>query len=294
VTTGPAEIFDLGYQPYEGERTGRWLRRRAIWRDSVRTTLGLGRGMSAKIAPWLLIAFALVPAAVLIVLAAFLGSVASNSDDFSLPSYAEYYEFAVVPLSLFAAVIAPILLCPDRRDGVLALYGARPITSLDYVASRWVGFLTVMASLAILPEAALFAWNALDAPSFGTWWRENWDLLPRLVGAGLLAGAALTSLALVAASFTNRRAYATIGAVATLFIGSAIGGIAEDNFTGSLSDVLSLAALPHVIVDSARWIFADEAPGRPVSGGVSTLWLVGVTVALSALLFRRTGRMVRG
>ena len=57
--------------------------------------------------------------AVLVVLAAFLGSVPSDSDDFSLPTYAEYYEFAIVPLVLFAAVVAPLLLCPDRRDGVL-------------------------------------------------------------------------------------------------------------------------------------------------------------------------------
>jgi ABC-2 type transport system permease protein len=293
-TVGPAEIFDLGYQPYEGERTGRWTRRRAIWRDSVRTSLGLGRGVSAKIAPWLLIGFAFVPAAVLIVLAAFLGSVATSSDDFELPSYAEYYEFAVVPLSLFAAVVAPLLLCPDRRDGVLALYGARPIAPLDYVSSRWIGFLTVIASVACIPEAALFVWNALDAQSTGTWLGDNWDILPRLVGAGLLAGAALTSLALLAASFTTRRAYATIGAVAALFIGSAIGGIAEDNFTGSVADALSLAALPAVLVDSVHWIFGDELTDRPVSGAVSTLWLAGVTVALSALLLRRTGRLVRG
>jgi len=132
------------------------------------------------------------------------------------------------------------------------------------------------------------------APSTGPWLRDNWDVVPRLLGAGLLAGAALTSLALFTASFTARRAYATIGAVAVLFIGSAIGGIAEDNFTGSLSDALSLAGLPAVIVDSARWIFGDEEPGRPVSGAVSTLWLVGVTVALCALLFRRTGKQVRG
>jgi ABC-2 type transport system permease protein len=291
---GAAEIFDLGYQRYEGERAGRWSRRRAIWRDGIRISLGLGRGTSAKIAPWLLIAFALVPAAILIVLAAFLGSVATNPDDFDLPSYAEYYGFAIVPLSLFAAIIAPLLFCPDRRDGVLSLYGARPITPLDYVASRWAAFLTVIVGVAWLPEAALFFWNALDAHSTGSWFRENWDILPRLLGAGLLAGAALTSLSLFAASFTARRAYATIGAVAALFIGSAIGGIAEDNFTGTLSDALSLVALPHVIVDSARWMFADEEFGRPVSGGVTTLWLVGVTVVLCALLLRRTGKQVRG
>ena len=292
---GPAEIFDLGYQRYEGERTGRWSRRRAIWRDGVRISLGLGRGASAKIAPWLLIAFALVPAAVLIVLAAFLGSVATNPDDFELPSYAEYYEFAIVPLGLFASIVAPLLLCPDRRDGVLSLYGARPITALDYVASRWAAFFTVIAAVAIIPEASLFAWNALDAQSIGTFLRDNWDVVPRYIAAALLSGAAFTSLALFTASFTARRAYATIGAVAVLFIGSAIGEIAEDNFTGSLSDALTLAALPQVIIQSARWIFGDEEPGgRPVSGSVSALFVVGVTLVLAALLFRRTGRQVRG
>jgi hypothetical protein len=79
-----------------------------------------------------------------------------------------------------------------------------------------------------------------------------------------------------------------------LFIGSAIGGIAEDNFTGSISDALSLAALPVVIVDSARWIFADEELGRPVSGSTSAIFLVGLTVVFSAVLLWRTTRLVRG
>ena len=46
---------------------------RAIWRDGVRISLGLGRGTGAKIAPWLLIGLALVPIVVLVVIAAFLG-----------------------------------------------------------------------------------------------------------------------------------------------------------------------------------------------------------------------------
>jgi ABC-2 type transport system permease protein len=289
-----AEIFDLGYQPYDGERTSRWSRRRAIWRDGVRISLGLGRGTAAKIAPWLLISFALVPVVVMVVIAAFVGSAASDPDDFELPSYAEYYEFAVVPLALFAAVVAPLLFCPDRRDGVLSLYAARPITPFDYVAARWTAFLTVCAGLACLPEAILFVWNALDARDTGAWLGDNWDVLPRFLLAGLLVGVAFTSLALFASSFTARRAYASIGALAALFIGSAIGGIAEDSFTGGLSDALSLASLPQVIVDSVHWIFGDELDDRPVSGAVSTLWLAGLSVVLAALLLRRTERVVRG
>jgi len=294
TSMGPAEIFDLGYQGYDGERTSRWARRRAIWRDGVRVSLGLGRGTSAKIAPWLLIALALVPMAVLVVIAAFVGSTPSNPDDFELPSYAEYYEFAIVPLSLFAAVVAPLLLCPDRRDGVLAMYAARPITATDFVAARWTAFLTVATVVACLPEAVLFTWNLLDASSTGSWLGDNWDVVPRFLVAGLTVAVAFTTLALFTASFTTRRAYAAIATLAVLFIGSAIGGIAEHDFTGSVADVLSLAALPNVAIDTVHWIFGDDLTQRPVAGAVSALWLAGLTAVLAVWLWRRTGRLVRG
>ena len=294
TSLGPAEIFDLGYQGYDGERTSRWARRRAIWRDGLRVSLGLGRGTSAKIAPWLLIALALVPVAVLVVIAAFVGSTPTNPDDFELPSYADYYEFAIVTLSLFAAVVAPLLLCPDRCDGVLAMYAARPITATDYVAARWTAFLTVAAVVACLPEAVLFTWNLLDASSTGSWLGDNWDVVPRFLAAGLAVAMAFTTLALFTASFTSRRAYAAIATLAVLFIGSAIGGIATHNFTGSVADVLSLAALPNVATDTVHWIFGDDLTNRPVSGGVSALWLVGVTAVLAVWLWRRIGRLVRG
>ena len=120
MSSGPAEVFDLGYRGYDGERTGRRARRNAIWRDGIRISLGLGRGVGAKVAPWLLLALALVPMVVLVVVAAFVGP-ATNPDDFELPSYGDYYGYAMVPLALFAAVVAPLLICPDRNDRVLSL-----------------------------------------------------------------------------------------------------------------------------------------------------------------------------
>jgi ABC-2 type transport system permease protein len=289
-----AEIFDLGYQGYDGERTGRWMRRRAIWRDGVRISLGLGRGASGKIAPWLLIALALAPMIVLVVIAAFVGSAASDPDDFELPSYAEYYEFAIAPLSLFAAVVAPLLLCPDRRDGVLSLYAARPITALDYLGARWAAFFTVSFVVVCAPEAVLFVWNLLDARDTDAFLRADWDLVPRLLAAGAAFAVGLTTLALLVASFTTRRAYAAIGTLAVLFVGSAISGIAEENFEGTLSDALTLVAVPRVIVDTVHWIFDDELPDAPVPGYVSALWLVCLSLVLAAWLLRRTERVVRG
>jgi ABC-2 type transport system permease protein len=292
--TGPAEIFDLGYQGYDGERTGRWMRRRAIWRDGVRISLGLGRGTSAKIAPWLLIGLALAPMAVLIVLAAFLGSVPTDPDDFELPSYAEYYEFAIIPLALFAAIVGPLLVCPDRRDGVLTLYGARPITATDYLGSRWTAFLTVAALVAWIPEAVLWVWNLLDARETDAWLRDNWDVVPRFLLAGFTVAVVLTTLGLFVSTFTTRRAYAAIATVAVLFIGGAIGGIGRDSFDGTLADVLSQADLLQAIIDATHWMFGEEIDAESVPGYVSALWLLVLTVVLAAWMQRRTEKVVRG
>ena len=295
MSSGPAEIFDLGYHGYEGERTGRWSRRRAIWRDGVRIALGLGRGASAKIAPWLLIGIALVPAVVIVVIAAFVGTATAGDDSgIDIPSYAEYYNFAIAPLSLFAAIVAPNLTCSDRRDGVLALYAARPISPLDYVASRWAAFLSVALTVAWAPEVVLFVWNALDARNTGTWLTDNWDILPRSLLAAVVLAASLTTLALLAASFTNRRAYAAIGMLAAFFIGSAVGHIAERDFSGRVSDVLSLVGLPRVILATVHWIFADPLDNPPpLSGAVNALWLAALTVALAGWLLVRTRRALQ-
>jgi ABC-2 type transport system permease protein len=294
VSQAPAEIFDLGYQGYDGPRTGRGARRTAIWRDGIRVALGLGRGAGAKFAPWLLIALALVPMLVLVIISAVMTTAEEIAEDFELPSYADYYEYAIVPIALFAAVVAPQLLCPDRRDGVLSLYAARPITTTDYVASRWLAFFTVSATAVWLPNAVLFTWNALDARSTTSFLGDEWDVVPRLLAAGALVAAVFTTLSLLAASFTGRRAYAAVGTLAVLFIGSAIGGIAEDSFSGRSADIVSLLALPEVVIDAERWIFGDEVAGRPFDGWVSAGWVALVTVVMAALLLRRTRGLVRG
>jgi ABC-2 type transport system permease protein len=288
------EVFDLGYRGYEGERTGRFGRRRAIWRDGIRISLGLGRGLGAKFTSWLLLGLALVPIVVLVVISAFLSPLQEARSDFDLPSYADYFNWAHIPLVLFAAVVAPLLLCPDRREGVLSLYAARPITPADYVGSRWAAVLTVTALAGWLPLTVLFVWNALDASSPLSWLVDHWDLVPRILAAGATVALVLTTVALFAASFATRRAYAAVGILAAFFVGSAIGGIAEENFAGPVSDALSLASVPQALIDSVHWIFSDPRPDRPLPGWASLLWLAGLTALLGFGLVRRTERLVRG
>jgi ABC-2 type transport system permease protein len=293
VTVGPAEVFDLGYRPYEGERRSRWHRRRAIWRDGMRIALGLGRGAGAKVTPWVLIALALAPVVVLIVIASLAASLGGDSADADLPSYAEYYEFAIIPLALFAALVGPLLLCPDRRAGVLSLYAARPITAVDYVGARWAAFLTVSLGVVWVPEALLFGWNALEASSLGSFLADEWDVVPRFLAAGAVLAVVLTTLALLAASFTSRRGHAAVATLAVLFVGSFIGGFAEGSFSGPIADAVSLVSLPQALTDGIRWIFDDELSDRPVSGSLVVLWLVALGAALAVGLLVQTRRLMR-
>jgi len=134
----------------------------------------------------------------------------------------------------------------------------------------------VAATVAIIPEAVLFLWNLLDASDTGSWIRHNWDVIPRFLASGLTVAVVFTTLALFVASFTNRRAYAAIGTVAVLFIGGAVGGIAHDNFNGTLSDVLSEADILRSLVDTVHWVFGDAIDASQAPGWVSALWVLGL------------------
>ncbi len=293
MTSGPAEVFDLGYQGYEGERTDRWARRRAIWRDGIRISLGLGRGTGAKVAPWLLLGLALVPMVVLVVVSAFVGP-ATDPDDFELPSYADYYEWAMVPLGLFAAVVAPLLICPDRRDGVLALYAARPITPLDYVGARWAAFLTVALAAAWLPEAVLFAWNALDAREPGTFLADNWDVVPRFLARrrGRRGGADDTR---AARRLVRHAARLRLGRRCSPCSSSAprSAGSRRRTSRAGVADAFSLASIPQALVDAVTGSSATRSTARSRAGSRCS-GSSGSRPCSPPGSLRRTNRLVRG
>jgi ABC-2 type transport system permease protein len=293
-TTGPrppegAEVFDLGYARHDGARTGLWTRRRAIWRDGVRAALGLGRGIGAKVAPWALLALALMPALILSVVSVAADSL-GVSEQVDLPSFAEYFEYAVLPSALLAAVVAPELLCADRRQGVIALYAVRPIGPLDYAGARMAAFLTVGALGLWVPQTLLFLTETLQADDPLAWLGDNWDVLPRFLAAGLLMTAVFGSLALLAATFTTRRAFATVGTLAVVFVGSALSGIARSAVSGTPEDVLGLFGLLEVVPGATHWLLGSTPVDAQLGAGVSALWslvLVAVFTTATALRVRR-------
>ena len=196
------ELYDIGYQHYEGPREGRNRARFALWTNGVRTALGIGRGARAKILPILLFAAITVPAAVIVMIASFAEGFGA-SDVAGVPGHADYYDVVSILILLFSAIIAPELLCADRRSQVLQLYLVRPLSSTDYVAGRWLAFFTIVLALVYSGQMVLFAGFTLSAEEPLTYVRENWLDVPRFLAAGAVIAVFTTTIPLAVSGFTN-------------------------------------------------------------------------------------------
>lgn len=224
-----AEVFDLGYQRYTGPREGRNRARLALFDNGVRTVLGIGRGGRAKILPVGLFLAAMTPAVVFVIILSFIGEAGA---DF-IPGPADYYSIVSVLLIIFGAIMAPELLCPDRRDNVLPLYLVRPLTSTDYLIARFLAFFVIVLALVYVGQIVLQAGLILTASDQVEYIRENWRDVPRILFMGVLIATFISVGPLAVAAFTTRRAYAAAFIIAAWLLLNAISdGLTFQDCTG--------------------------------------------------------------
>ena len=217
MTHGRGEVYDIGYQRYVGPREGRMRARKTVFVDGVRTALGLGRSPLAKLLPALLFLAAITPAAVF----ALINLVADQLPG-DLPGHAGYYQIVSIILLLFSAIIAPELLCPDRRDGVINLYLVRPMSATDYVSGRWLAFFSITLALVYSGQVVLLIGLVLGAAEPLDYLRENWLDVPRFLAAGLFVALFTTTLPMAVSAFTTRRAYAAAFVVGLSVVASPV------------------------------------------------------------------------
>ena len=212
VVNSSGAVFDIGYQRYTGEREGRSRSRLAIFKDGVRTALGFGRGGRAKILPFVFIGILAALGLILAIVAGAAERVVGPgaTERLNLPTHSDFYGIASVIMFVFAAVVGPELLCPDRRNGVINLYLVRPTTGSDYVMSRWAAFFLVMLGAAWLPQVILFLGLSGGDPEPLEYLRKHWLDIPRFLLAGAVMATYTTTLSMLVASFTTRRAYASV------------------------------------------------------------------------------------
>ncbi|MGQ0643413.1 MAG: hypothetical protein ACT4P6_21920 [Gemmatimonadaceae bacterium] len=296
---GTGTVFDIGYQRYTGEREGRRRPRRAVFTDGVRAALGLGRGARAKILPWFFIALMTLIALImaLVIGAAERMGGPGAAERANLPSHSDYYGIASLILFVFAALVAPELLCRDRREGVIHLYFVRPLTASDYITYRWIAFLAVTLGAIWLPQFILLLGLSMGDPAPLEYLRKHWLDIPRFLAAGVAMAAYITTLAMLTASFTTRRAYAAVFLVGLFAITTPFtAGLAQE-IEGKTGEWISMFSLTNIPVHVNDIIFGDvseitqDAPARAFGPGPLIAWYFAWTLIPGALLWWRYRRL---
>lgn len=292
-------VFDIGYRRYAGEREGRGRAFRAVFKDGVRIALGLGRGGRAKVLPWFFIGLLAAIALVLAIVAGAadrMGGV-GTARRVGLPSHVDLYGIAALIMFVFGALVAPELLCRDRRDGVIQLYLVRPLTGSDYVTARWAAFLAVMTAAAWLPQFILFLGLCGGDQKPMEYLQQYWLDVPRFLASGVAMAVYITTLAMLTASFTTRRAYAAVFLVGLVVITAPFTiGLAEE-IGGTTGQWISMFALTNIPVHVNDVIFGEgselleEVPGATLPASVKVGWYFLWTIVPAAVLWWRYRRL---
>jgi ABC-2 type transport system permease protein len=289
VTGQDAQLFDLGYRGYEGarEQPARAIPTLAVF--TLRRVLGLGRGARHKVLPAITLVIAYLPAFVSVAVA----SIVDGLEPDDLISYGDYMFFIGSALALFAALVAPEALCPDRRTGMLGLYLAGPLDRNRYLLAKALGVVGAMLLITVGP--LLFMLAAFVLAGFGPSVGDTPKLLLQILAAGIATAVLYASLSMAVSSFTTRRAAAAVGVVLALSVPVSVVRSAIQS-TGAPNE-LDLFSLPFVVFDLAYRIFGEQPDDNAPVEALST-WVVvgglGAAIALGALVCWVRYRRIEG
>jgi len=257
------------------------------------------RGPRAKILPWFFIVVLSVIGLVFAIIAGAANRLGGpgTAQKANLPSHADYYGIASVIVFVFAAVVAPELLCRDKRDGVINLYLVRPLTGSDYIVARWAAFLLVMVAAVWLPQVILFLGLSAGDPVPVTYLQKHWVDVPRFLAAGAAMATYATTIAMLTASFTNRRAYASVFLVGLFAITTPFTVGLASEIGGTAGQWISMFNLTNIPVHVNDVIFGDvsditeEAPARALGPAILVSWYFVWTLVPAAVLWWRYRRL---
>lgn len=205
-------IHDIGYRRYDGERLGQTAILRSLFVTSLRHAYGLGRSGKAKVLPFVLLGFSLVPALVVVAVMVL--------TPIKTPLF-PYYAYAVnieVLVCIFAAAQAPVLFSRDLRYGSITLYLSRPLTAVTYSLTRWAALVTALSLYLLAPVLLMYVGALLAELDFT---EQTSDFLRTAVLLVLLA-AMVGGLTGAIGSWSTRRGFAVVGSLGTLLVGHGI------------------------------------------------------------------------
>ena len=288
TTTGA--VYDRGYRPYEGPRGRRAAATAALYRASMRRALGLRRSWRQKVAPFVLLGIVTIPA----IINVGVGYVTRERafDRIEIVSYREYVGVSAA-LLLFVAIVAPDVVCPDRRQRVLPLMFARPLTGFDYAAAKFGAIFTLLFAFSFIPQVVLFVGNMLVSDSALDYFTSHLDVLWKVPVAVLLLTAYYAIIGVAIGSLTDRRIVAGAAIIGLLLVTSVTAAVLleESEREGeSMAAVINVLALPLYLRDVV--FLGRIARDSPLYGVEYGAWValalyVVILVTFAAILLRR-------
>ncbi len=254
ATTATGAVYDRGYRPYEGRRGGRRAATGALYRASLRRAIGLRRPWRQKVAPAVLLAIAVVPAVVNVGVVYLTRDLAGEG--LSFVTYREYVGVSSA-LLLFVALVAPDVVCPDRRQGVLPLIFARPLTGRDYAVAKIGAIATCVFAFSFLPQVVLFIGQMLVSKGALEYLTDNAAVLWQVPLAAAVLALFYAVLGVAVASLTERRIVAgatllgitLVSSTVSAILISAAGGGGGSRSGGHPGALLNVLALPLQVRD---------------------------------------------
>lgn len=274
-----AHIYDQGYRPYDGPRTKLPGAMKSLIWFSIKTALGMGRSARYKIVPVLMIVAAFVPAIVFVGIAALFGDV--GGDEF-LPTYPEYYGFIVAAIYLFAGFVAPELISPDRRTGLLGVYLASPLNRVSYLVGKAIAVITIILIVTLGPTILLLIAYTLEdlGPSGFLDWIATFG---KILLSGITLGVLYAAVALAVAASTDRSMIAT-ATILAMFPASAI--VTDILVTeADLTPHLRLLNIPNMPRDLVFRIHEQRGLWPVAENPTWTLWAAWCAWVAASLIF---------
>ncbi|MGZ4701190.1 MAG: hypothetical protein ACXV5U_07905 [Ilumatobacteraceae bacterium] len=280
--TGAGAVYDRGYRPYEGPRGLRGAATFALYKASIRRALGFRRSWRQKFAPFVLLGVVTIPAVVNVGI----GYVTRDriQDKIEIITYRDYVGVSSA-LLLFVALVAPDVMCPDRRQRVLPLMFARPLTGVDYVLAKVGSIGSILFAFSFLPQVVLFVGNMLVSNSASDYFTGHLDILWRVPVTVLVLALFYAVIGAAIASLTDRRIVAGAALIGLLLITSIASGVIVGdvvNGHGSIGGLINVLSLPLYLRDLVFLGHID--PTSPLAGVAhGGLFAVGTYVILLLL-----------
>jgi ABC-2 type transport system permease protein len=230
--------------------------------------LGIKRNAWTKVLPFATIFMAYVPAIVFVGITVLVDDVLQRAPDV-LPTYGQYYFYVSAAIVIFTAFVAPELLCPDRRNGMLGIYLASTLTRNTYLLAKAIAVGLVLAIVTLGPPlfmviARTIAGSGPEGPG------EVALLLGQAALSGILLGVLYAAISLAVSSLTSRKIAASAAIILLIFGSATVSTVMVESDASRFVFLLNLLNMPFELVQRIY----DEGSVLGPAGAMSTAELV--------------------